>query len=410
MRLLSRAESFTSLSHPSPSSIMTLQSFHALQALDDVVSLLRSGAGIGGQSLGIRAERFMRACEWETPGKNTPCSEGETDSSFHVPVTESLRAVLSGGKHSGRDGGQRPHPDFVVEIHDLGEVRLVCEVDGTVIRLGQLDHRQRATLLSRLGDNMREEGLSEAARAELSGFRASGRFIHLPDRIEHDGSIRRALKQAGGRHVRHGEEEAFEFSGRLLGSRVIRALVSSGPGRSMPSDVMDALLGEILLDIDRADVLIYGGLDDRLAVAVSKLSPASLTIVEPDDQGADALIRKGFKPIELEIHRIDTRSLKRFDVILGVPPFGKTRDIEAVTSLMRFLKPGGVLCAITTAGWQYGADPVRMRFREQFAALGMQAFDRYPAEAFRGLGVMVPTMMIRHDAPACKPSSRMKIV
>lgn len=386
-----------------------------IQAIEDIALFFHAriasfGVDWDDAYIRVRPERFMRACEMDVPRHNPTRSDGEEARAFCVPVTAALKAVLNLAAADVFGATSKPYSDFFVEISDLGEVLLRCETDRSAIRLGQLDHRQRARVLALLDSDPLACDLNEAARIELSRFESIDRFIRMPAGIHHDGQIRGALKRAGGRHVRRGSDEMFEFSGGISGARVIEALVSSGVDRAMPSQAMDVLLGELMGDIDQADVLLYGGLDDRLAMAISRLSPASMTLVEPDAQSANALIRQGFRPIEKDITEIGLRALKRFDVIIGIPPFGKTRDLEAVTSLMRFLKPGGVLCAITTAGWQYGADPVRMRFREQFSTLGMKTFPHYPEDAFCSLGIVTPTVMIRHDEPACRPRSRNKIV
>ena len=84
--------------------------------------------------------------------------------------------------------------------------------------------------------------------------------------------------------------------------------------------------------------------------------------------------------------------LGTFDRVVMNPPFEKAQDVAHVRHAFQFLKPGGVLAAIVSAGVTFRTDAVYSDFREWFEELGgilheLPAGSFTGADAFRQTGV-----------------------
>jgi predicted RNA methylase len=86
-----------------------------------------------------------------------------------------------------------------------------------------------------------------------------------------------------------------------------------------------------------------------------------------------------------------------FDRVIMNPPFAKRADIFHVTAAHRFLRPGGVLAAVMSAG---------VLFREDFRGVDFRSFvrskggsiERLPEGSFKESGTMVNTAIVRIPA------------
>jgi predicted RNA methylase len=82
-----------------------------------------------------------------------------------------------------------------------------------------------------------------------------------------------------------------------------------------------------------------------------------------------------------------------YDRVLMNPPFGGQADIRHVTHALGFLKPGGVLVAIMSAGAEFRIDKTAEAFRKLVADRG-GSIDRLPADAFEASGTSVRTVIV----------------
>jgi predicted RNA methylase len=82
-----------------------------------------------------------------------------------------------------------------------------------------------------------------------------------------------------------------------------------------------------------------------------------------------------------------------FDVILMNPPFDRGRDVDHVTHALRFLRPGGRLVAIMSAGVEFRQDRKTADFRAAVERAGGQ-FRDLPPGAFAEAGTNVNTVIV----------------
>ncbi len=89
-----------------------------------------------------------------------------------------------------------------------------------------------------------------------------------------------------------------------------------------------------------------------------------------------------------------------YDVVVMNPPFAKDQDIEHVEHAWTFVRPGGRLVSIMSAGWSYPAP--RLKKRRAFKAFVNAHGGRIEilgGDAFKALGVNVHSVMLRLDKP-----------
>lgn len=82
-----------------------------------------------------------------------------------------------------------------------------------------------------------------------------------------------------------------------------------------------------------------------------------------------------------------------FDRVVMNPPFDRERDIDHVTHAMRFLKPGGQLVSIMSAGTEYRETRKSKAFRALMKGKNAVFYDM-PAGSFAELGTNVNTIIL----------------
>jgi type I restriction-modification system DNA methylase subunit len=87
----------------------------------------------------------------------------------------------------------------------------------------------------------------------------------------------------------------------------------------------------------------------------------------------------------------------RFDRIIANPPFSQQSDIHHVRHMISFLKPGGRLVAIMSAGTLFRENRLAVDFRAEIAALDGR-FEPLPEGSFRESGTMVNTCLLVVEA------------
>ncbi|GAA4393361.1 class I SAM-dependent methyltransferase [Hymenobacter koreensis] len=123
---------------------------------------------------------------------------------------------------------------------------------------------------------------------------------------------------------------------------------------------------------------------------------ADVVCCEIDPESASVLIRKGHTVITGDFLGCKV-SPAGYDAIVMNPPFAKDQDMQHVLHAFRFLKPGGVLLAITGTGWENASSKRRQDF-QAFVAEHGAVVERFPAGSFKESGTQVSTLLIRLTA------------
>jgi predicted RNA methylase len=82
-----------------------------------------------------------------------------------------------------------------------------------------------------------------------------------------------------------------------------------------------------------------------------------------------------------------------YDRVMMNPPFSGQADVKHVTHALGFVKPGGLLIAIMSAGVEFRQDKTAETFRKLVADHGGQ-IERLPDGAFEGSGANVRTVLV----------------
>jgi hypothetical protein len=83
-----------------------------------------------------------------------------------------------------------------------------------------------------------------------------------------------------------------------------------------------------------------------------------------------------------------------YDVVMMNPPFDRERDIDHVCHALKFLKPGGTLHAIMSAGTEFRSTRKAEAFRALMERLGA-SWDDLPPNSFSEVGTNVNTLILR---------------
>ena len=87
-----------------------------------------------------------------------------------------------------------------------------------------------------------------------------------------------------------------------------------------------------------------------------------------------------------------------FDFVIMNPPFARQADIDHVLHAFRFLKPGGVLVSIMSAGVMFREDRKTKAFRE-FIDDHAGTVERLPSGSFKASGTMVEACVVKMSSP-----------
>ena len=84
---------------------------------------------------------------------------------------------------------------------------------------------------------------------------------------------------------------------------------------------------------------------------------------------------------------------KTIDRVIMNPPFSKRQDVRHVMHAFKFLKPGGRLVAIMSAGVDFREDRLTHEFRALVTVQG-GSIERLPADSFKSSGTGVNTVFV----------------
>lgn len=137
----------------------------------------------------------------------------------------------------------------------------------------------------------------------------------------------------------------------------------------------------------------------RIVKAALKLCAGTVTCVEQYAPNAEYL-RQNFSHrddevsvIEADFLSLQPEDLGTFDAVLANPPFQKGADIRHITHAMNFVRPGGTVVAIMSAGVQHNSNRAATDFREMVWAHGGH-WEVLPEGSFKESGTGVATVMV----------------
>lgn len=110
-------------------------------------------------------------------------------------------------------------------------------------------------------------------------------------------------------------------------------------------------------------------------------------------ENARALTDEGFAVVAKDFIEFEPSPGALYDRVLMNPPFSRRRDVKHVTQALRFLKPGGRLVAIMSAGVTFREDRLGVEFRSLLEER-RGTLDRLPEGSFKESGTMVNACIV----------------
>lgn len=136
----------------------------------------------------------------------------------------------------------------------------------------------------------------------------------------------------------------------------------------------------------------------RIANAAIRMG-ASVTCIELSEKRCAELQVQGFGVVcgdFLQQHPAADKA--DFDVVLMNPPFSRQQDIDHVRHAYQFVKSGGRIVAIMSAGVTFRQNRKTVEFREWVDSLG-GTIEELPEGTFKAEGTMVRTVIVVIDVP-----------
>lgn len=133
--------------------------------------------------------------------------------------------------------------------------------------------------------------------------------------------------------------------------------------------------------------------------------PADIVAVEIQRDKADTIRSLGLGSVlEKDFLHVSPDDIGQFDIVVMNPPFSKGRDCDHVLHAMEFVKPGGTLVAIMSAGVEYRTDKRTKALHKKVSewktiGWGNDPWRDLPAGSFSDVGTNINTVMLAIRRP-----------
>lgn len=124
-----------------------------------------------------------------------------------------------------------------------------------------------------------------------------------------------------------------------------------------------------------------------IAIPMTEITPR-VDCVELEPINADILRRHGLNVVQADFMELPPEVM--YDRIVMNPPFSKQQDIKHVLHAYKFLKPGGVLVSVMSAGVEFRTNRLTTEFRDLVKSTG-GVIERLPEGSFLESGTGIHT-------------------
>jgi len=246
---------------------------------------------------------------------------------------------------------------------------------------------------------MTERTIDDAVLAVLSAGRCAGNTYFLParqlDRKMYE-AVNKVLNALGGRWNRSAKGHVFAEDCADILDGAIESGTYTRPADMgwfpTPSHIAEQILS--LADVRPEHAVLEPSAGEGALAFLALKREASVDCVEIDTRRAEVLRRGGVQAVN-ESDFLTVMPTPIYDRVVMNPPFAKRADIHHVTHARKFLKPGGKLVAIMSAGVAFREDKLATEFREQ-----CETIDPLPEGAFKESGTGVRTVVVTMKAAA----------
>lgn len=240
--------------------------------------------------------------------------------------------------------------------------------------------------------------ISDDVMLILANCRTDGPKLFLPGQLERKTyeAVNKVLAAAGGQWKRSVEAHVFEGDAADAMDQVLLTGEVARPQDfdffETPDAVADYLASEA--DVHPGHIVLEPSAGrGALARRVAKIA-GRLDCYEVQARHC-AYLRSAFPGLPVTVAEADFLAVAPgaiYDRIVMNPPFAKRQDLLHVRHAMHFLKVGGVLAAVMSAGVRFRQDALAREFREMVDAAGGYIED-LPEGSFATSGTQVRTVM-----------------
>lgn len=249
--------------------------------------------------------------------------------------------------------------------------------------------------------------LTERERELLRNLRVEHNFaVYVPEDVIPDWALLKAIMKAlGGKWRRKTKRSpgGFVFPDDSDAQELVRLALETGEildGRAAEFfETGDALADELAAFIDPKPGERFlepsAGRGALVRALLRRCPDITVTCVEAFAQNAEALRSEGvYVWRQADFLTVDPKDIEPFDGVAMNPPFSRRQDILHITHALSFLRPGGRLAAIASAGVLYRQDRLATEFRDLVASHGGTIVEN-PDGSFAHAGTMVRTVRVR---------------
>ena len=248
--------------------------------------------------------------------------------------------------------------------------------------------------------------ISDRVREILAGAATDGPALRIAERLERADydAVNKVLAAAGGTWSRRERGHVFQGDAApiladLLEAGEVATLQEAGWFPTPPA-VVERILGAAQLAPGMEVLEPSAGTGAIAGPAVAR--GAMVDCVELDMGRADALkFSCGARTVWIaDFLTVEPRP--EYDRVLMNPPFAGKADVAHVAHAAQFLRPGGLLVAVMSAGTAFRSDKRTGAFRQLVEDAG-GTIEALPDEAFRESGTDVRTVLVTLPAVEAAP-------
>ncbi|HZR33809.1 MAG TPA: methyltransferase [Nevskia sp.] len=247
------------------------------------------------------------------------------------------------------------------------------------------------------GTGMKATTVDTAVLAVLSGATVHGNAVRLNGQLERKlyGRTDRVLKAIGGTWKRGEAAHVFaQDPTDLLEQIILTGAVAAAPSLSFfptPQPLVARML-ELVQPGPGMRVLEPSAGRGALALAAAQRG-ALVDCVELDPAHADYLRTQLWRERVRQADFLSVQPERIYDAVLMNPPFERQADIRHVLHALEFLKPGGRLAAVMSAGVLFRQTGLAEQFRDLLEVRGAQVWENPPG-TFRSAGTSVLSVVV----------------
>lgn len=214
-------------------------------------------------------------------------------------------------------------------------------------------------------------------------------------------AVNKVIEAAGGKWDRKAKAHLFEGEAADVMDQIIATGEVISKKQEMqqfwtPAPLADALVALAELRPEHLVLEPSAGEGALIRAALKIVAPINIFAVETDARAMDkwpaAVTWRAFGDF------LELTPATRYDRVLMNPPFTRQADIRHVSHAMGFLKPGGRLVAIMSAGTMFRQNSLAVAFRATMGALD-RTFQALPPGSFKESGTMVNACIVTVDLP-----------